>query len=86
MTEKEQNELHKILVSNNKFFIRQRKKYDRGRKLEVKRIYRLLMKKNRHVKGYVAYPKDIYYYMKYHSQYAVSSSKEVERIIKEVLL
>lgn len=85
MTEQERKKIQKILARNEKFFVKQSRKYDRGRKREIKRVYRLLMKQNRNVKGYIARPQDIFYYMRAHSQYSPSSIATVERIMEEVL-
>lgn len=85
MTEKERKKFQKILARNDKFFARQSRKYARGRKREVKKVYKHLMREHRHIKNYKVYPQDIFYYMRANSQYSPSSIATIERIMKEVL-
>ena len=80
LTEKE---LKKIFKRNEKGYARDKRKYERGVRREVKRVIKLLKKQNKHIKGYVPYAQDVYQYMNLHSQYTASSRKQVEQYMSE---
>ena len=83
MTEKEIKKIRKIFERNEKLFARNKIRYEKGIRREVKRTVKILKKLHIENNDYVPYAQDVYHYMQLHSQYPVRSVKQVEQILNE---